>query len=345
MPLVLTSSMGIAIQITLGILATVVIYWTALALLGTTTLVLDPTKKTPPKLNVSIIDGFAEASAISGTSWSTINPLAANFVSLNRSYNRVGGAQFSYSMWIQIRDTSAPNVAGKTLFMRGDPNVYTFQTYKSKVDVDPVTNIPLTRYELTGDNTKTDVFVRCPRIRFGKTFDEIVVEFNTLIDPMTSMTISPKNGYHLDDTLRINAVNLVQNRWAMMTFTFEDGVAINDFENGVLMRFYLNDTLYFSGTTQSALRQNMGDLTVLPILSDQTEETGNRVFRGYNGSGEDLKSTTIGNLFYFNYALGLKNVRELFAKGHPKHPAVLRQGSIGEPLHLSKYNELDIYNT
>lgn len=356
------TKVGIAVQIVAGVIATLAVYAVALKLVNQEQLVGDPATSRPSRLRVGIMDGYVDAATVAGTSWSTVNRFADNYVSLNRSYNRKGGAQFSYSIWIQLRDTSAANVAGKTLFMRGDPNVYFWETTRK----DPKTG-------KTDETGNLDVLVKCPRVRFGASYDELVIEFNTLAGPDGGvMDIKPRaqepavpgksstTPTPIDPTLRLNAVKLVQNRWALLTFTFEDGVAINDFENGVMVRFYLNDMLHTTRTAKSALRQNNGDFVLLPpVLTTETHPEGledeDKVTKDIIQKLMDktktlpsdayIRNATVGDMAYFNYALSLRDVRELHELGPPKRAATLNKGAVGEPLYLTEYNKLDLYNT
>ena len=330
--------MNTAVQIIVGIVIAILIYALSLWILRRDQLVADPSSLATPKQRVMILDGFADASVISGTQWSTVNPQAQNYVLLDRSYNRKGGAQYTYSMWVQIRDVSV--IKGQTLFMRGDPTLYSWT--KKVGSSNPV---PF-----------KDVLIKSPRVRFASSFDEgLVVEFNTLDDPQGGTVLitpnenpiptagqSPAPLTTYDETMRKNAFNLIRDRWAMLTFTFEDGVAINEFENGIMMRFYLNDVLYKSQGVKGALKLNAGDVYLLPAIANDPNYG-----QSYGvGQGRDaLTNSTVGNLAYYNYALGLGQVRELFTRGPPKNPATFGVGPVGEPLSLTLYNKLDIYNS
>jgi hypothetical protein len=334
--------MNTAVQIIVGIVIAILIYLVSLWILRRDQLVADPSTLATPKQRVMILDGYAEASVISGTQWSTVNPQSQNYVLLDRSYNRKGGAQYTYSLWVQIRDTSVIN--GQTLFMRGDPTLY---NWTKKVGTNPPTPF-------------NDVLVKSPRVRFGKSFDDgLVVEFNTLDDPqggnvfitpnpdpipVAGQSPAPLTTY--DETMRKNAFNLIRDRWAMLTFTFEDGVAINEFENGIVVRFYLNDVLYKSQGVKGALKQNSGDVYLLPAIANDPNYGGPNQQSYTAGQGPDaLTNSTVGNLTYYNYALGLGQVRDLFTRGPPKNPATFGVGPIGEALYLSEYNKLDVYNS
>ena len=325
--------MNTAVQIVVGIVLAILIYLLSLWILRKEQLV-SQVAAASAKQRVLILDGYAESTVVAGTQWSTVNPNAQNYVLLDRSHNRKGGAQFSFSIWVQIRDTSS--IKGQTIFMRGDSSKYKWsKTVGSTIQ--------------KTDNFN-DVLIKCPRVRFGSSFDEgLVVEFNTLQDPLGgSIEITPNPepipvdqdpDPAFDHTMRQNIYNLIRDRWAMLTFTFEDGVAINEFENGIIFRFYLNDVLYKTQGVQGALRQNVGDIYLLPAVDEN--QLGYTVGQGPGA----IANTTVGNLTYFNYALGLAQVKDLFREGPPKNPATFGVGPIGEPLYMSMYNKLDVYNT
>ena len=330
----------IAVQVAAGLFVVFLIYLISLWVLGKGQLVADPNDMRPPKQAVVVLNGYADTTAASDIDYSTVNPASFNFVALRPSYNRKGGAQFSYSMWLKLVDTSASNVAGKTLLLRGDRRVYNWNT--------EVYN-PGTNTTSTGQKW-SDVMIKCPRIRFGDTFDSIVIEFNTLADPGASITILPDSelpavpgnspqAAPTDPSMRHNALKLIQGRWSLLTFTFEDAVAISDFEGGIMVRFYLNDLLYGTSTMPSAFKQSQGDLFVLPSITKT--DPGSKA----TTTETPIQNGQIGNVTYYNYALGLDEIRGMFHSGPPKKPAKMQNGSMGEPLYLSEFNKLDVYNT
>lgn len=334
--------MHVGVQIAGGVTVVIIVYIMSLWILRRDRLVANPSRLRPPKQTTVIMDGYVNSSMLSGTRWSTVNEAAQNYVLLDRSYNRKGGAQFSYTLWVQLRDTSYANLAGKTLFMRGSDRV---QRWTKKVVGGAATEGHVTQ----------DVMIKCPRVRFGggRKADggaladlSLVVEFNTLTDPDGGRVLIKPNAnpiplantsppYEYDQTMRQNLMKLLQDRWAMLTFTFEDGIAINEFENGVVVRFYINDALYNTSGVPGALRQNNGDFMLLPQITPKEPGANN----------DPIKNATVGNMTHYNYALGLEEVRHAFRRGPPTRPAAVGVGPVGEPLYLSEYNRLDVYNS
>lgn len=312
-----TSTLNVVAQVVGGIIVVALVYKMCLWILHRDQLVSDINDQQDTQQNTLLLDGWAASSSISDYSWSTVDPYAINYAPISRSLNRKGGAQFTYTFWMQLNDVSPDNVANKALLLRGDSTVYTWVRSRpappDAKGADPV-NVPF-----------TDVLVKCPLIRFGDTYDHIVVEFNTLNDPSASLDITSSP----DEPARHNLLKLMPTKWVMLTFTFEDNVPIDDFEDGIVVRFFLNDVLYQTGRMPAALRLNMGDLYVMPTVGAATKP---------------IASANIGNLRYHNYALQLGDVRALFARGPPTKPASLSDSSMPEPLYLSEYNKMDVYN-
>ena len=342
----------IALQIAGGLVVVLCIYLLSLWVIGGDQLVPDVNTMRQPRLQVKIMDGFGMGNAMSDHSWSTINQDAKSFMSLKRSFNRRGGAQFSYSFWMQLTDTTPSNVAGRTILLRGDKNVY---AWVEQTAADSTFNT------ITTTTGHQDVLVKSPRIRFGPTYDSFVVELNTVNDPDVQIAFSPevestydgelvtKKG---DPSLRHNALSLTKGKWSMYTFTFEDQVAISDFESGIMVRFYINDTLYQTTRLPGTMRQNYGDLFLFPSIPTAASTAAAASADVFHHAASTLPKTnpyfngSLGNLSYFNYALSIKDVGELFNYGPPRYPAKDMSSSVGsDPLYLSEYNRLDVYNT
>lgn len=308
-------------QIGLGVLIVYIVYLIALFIMREDKLVASDTKNTSNTDNL-IIDGYTRSSAVANISFNTINPHVSNYTALHRSYNRVGGAQFTYSFWLFVNSAASGRGAygdglkGKDIFLRGDRREYTYQKRSPSQLENGVDEIM---------EERTDTLIKCPRIRFGDDSNDIVIEFNTQddIDHRVSMASQVHDN---DVTIRHNLMSLMTNRWVLLTVTFEDNVPVNDFENGIIVRFFVNDILYFTHRVTSTLRQNRGNLFLFP--------------------GGEIPGCSIANLRYMNYAAGFKEVKRLYEKGRPSHQANLGtiDSGIGAPLYISEYNKLDLYN-
>jgi hypothetical protein len=59
-----------------------------------------------------------------------------------------------------------------------------------------------------------------------------------------------------------------------------------------------------------------------------------------------MRDATVGNVTYHNYALSTVDCARIYNDGPPTYAAKnVAGGGMGEPLFLSEYNKLDIYNT
>lgn len=329
------------LQVVIGLIIVFLVYAMSLWILKQDKLVVDERRQHNVTKAFKIIDGYADTPLLANRNWNPLNPVAKNFTPLPRSYNRKGGAQFSYSFWLFLDDTSPENVANKDILVRGDTKEYTY-TRETKRRAKP--NKPISgEGEGEGENsqrvyddletetaTRTGMAIKCPRIRFGPTYDTLVVELNTQHDIDHAVHINSISANGVDSTLRHNVLKLIEHKWVLFTFVFEDNVAINEFEDGIVFRFYINDLLYHTARIKSTLRQNNGTLYLLPAES--------------NSSG--IKNARLGDLTYYNYAVNGLQIRDVYKRGPPKHYAKdIGRDTVGSPLYLSVYNEMDIYNT
>lgn len=323
----MASKSAIVVQVLVGLVIVYLVYFTSLFVLRKDKLVVDRHNDLDPKTSTIIIDGFVNTSTVTDRRFDTMNPSSRSFRSMPRSFNRMGGAQYTYSMWMQLRDISDDNVAGKVILLRGDKQLYSYTRKKNTVD----SALRVSSQEI--ETFTNQVLVKGPLIRFGENYKTLVVEFNTMDNPNEKIEIRSFDSVNEDTSLRRNILKLIPNAWVLFTFTFYDNSAINEFEDGIAFRFYINDFLYHSASVKSTLYQNNAPLHLLPVWS----ETGKK---------ETIRDAMIGNLKYHNYAVGPSEVAEEFARGPPSVPSKsLSINELGDPLYLSIYNKMDVFNT
>ena len=127
-----------------------------------------------------------------------------------------------------------------------------------------------------------------------------------------------------NDMYRKNLLSLFSQKWFLVTIVFEDNIPINDFENGLSVKFYINDQLYASATYPDMLKQNDGDFYLFP-----------------DGA---LNKIMISNLYYLNYAIGPKEISSYYMKGPSPKSVSTVSSSFVMPMILNDRNRLDIYN-
>lgn len=307
-----TTVTSIAIQVALGILVALVIYWLSLFAINRDKLVITSNLFVTNKpTSFPIINGYVDCASATNMSFNTSNGQAKSYLPMPRSVNLKGGAQFSYSFWMYLDDVSEENIKDKVILCKGDTRRYDYKVV-NKAD------------SVILDTGKAQI-VKCPLIRFGKNYKELVVEFNTN-DKFDEKMVIMNNVSETDSAVRRNAMSLTPHYWVLFTFVFEDNVPINDFENGISIRFYINDTLYQMHRVRSTLKQNNGNLFVLP---DET--------------GTGIKSARISDLTYHNYALDDKKVKELYGRA-PTKTMYAQNSSFGDPLYMSASNRIDQSN-
>jgi len=301
---------SIVIQVVVGLVVTYFIYMIALKIMNVDKLIIDEKNDLAKKKHVRVIDGFIDASS-RNVKYNTTMPMANNFLPIRPSVNIKGGAQFTYSFWM-FKDANADCI-NKILFLKGDDRRYNFtikDNLKPKVPIIEKMN---------------EHMVFCPMLKFGNDPSSFEIKFNTLARYDETMKIEKLTSN--DSAYRNNLMATLENTWFMITISFEDNIPISDFENGIVVKFYVNDTLYKVGRFPSALKQNQGDLILFP--------NGNNL----------ISNVKISNFNYYNYVLNESEIQALVQRGASTSSSVAYNPPVSnKPPVLSDYNKLDIYN-
>lgn len=306
------NTMQMIIQVIGGVIISLVIYWLSLFAINRDKLVITNKYNDSNKpRSYAIVDGYIDCVSGMNMVYNTSNNQSRNYTPLPRSVNRMGGAQFTYSFWMYMDDISPENVKDKIILCRGDIDKYPYKMVDKKTS--QVTKSGISRIS------------QCPLIRFGNSYKEIVIEFNTADKFDEKMVIVNKIS-ETDSAIRRNVMSLVPHYWVLFTFVFEDNVPINDFENGIAIKFYVNDTMYQIHKVKSTIKQNNGDLHVLP---DETKI--------------GIKTARICDVYYHNYALDDVKIKDIYAKG-PTKTVYSRNNDFGKPLYLAASNRIDQTN-
>ena len=266
---------------------------------------------------VPIFEGSVVMNASNKKKFDTYDPQNSSYRRLSVSQNRMGGAQFSYSCWLNFGSgVDDSNISGKTLFMRGDNRRFSPKTKPRNGDT-------WENYFKTTDGK--DITIACPRVYF-KSDNVIGVQVNTDRELLFEAEVGSD---YSNKSLRKNLVALFAKHWVLLTIVVEDNVAINDFENGVIIKTYVNDTLYGSSVSHGSLRMNNGPLHV---LDSETWPADSRM----------------SDLVYYNYALSDSEIRRIYNAG-PETTASDDMDALGgrkndDIARYGDYNKLDVYN-
>jgi len=301
---------SIVIQVVLGLVATYIIYLIALHIINVDKLVIDEKYDLAKKKQVKVIDGYIDASS-KNVHYNTTMPVASNYMPIRPSVNIKGGAQFTYTFWM-FRDANA-DVANKIIFLKGDDKRYNFRITNNKNKKVPAVD------------KLSEHMVFCPLVKFGNDPSTFEIKFNTFAKYDETMVVERLTSS--DTAYRNNLIATLENTWHMITISFEDNVPINDFENGIMVKFYVNEVLYKVSRFPSALKQNQGDLFLFP-----------------NGSNP-ISNVKVSNFTYYNYVLGEEEIRKLSLSGaNTNASGAFATPNAAKPPVLSDYNKLDIYN-
>jgi hypothetical protein len=305
-------TLNIILQVVGGVVLAAVIYWLSLFALNRDKLVITSRTEAKKPGPFPIVKGYIDCVSGMNMRFNTYNSDTKNYALMPRSVNRRGGAQFSYSFWMYLDDVSDENIKNKVIFCRGDTTLYDYKIVNKEDSVIK--------------ESGKDRIIKCPLVRFGNNYKELIAEFNTT-DRFDEQMVIMNNVSETDSAVRRNALSLTPHYWVMFTFVFEDNVPINDFENGIAIKFYINDTLYQLHRVKSTLKQNNGDFVVLP-----------------DSSGTGIKSARLADLVYHNYAISDIDVKRLYNNGPSKSRYSYNNASFGMPLYLAASNRVDQTN-
>jgi hypothetical protein len=296
------------VQIVLAVLVGLVIHNLSKMVLARNDVIKDYTK---PQ-EVVVLGGYVTTKSFFNKRFNTYNPLSTNYIELPKSVNKLGGAQFSYSMWVRFDDVSQSNLGGKVLFMHGDQEMYEMSK------------------DTNGFVQKVvDFIIKCPIVKFGPNGKDIIVEVNTTTE-ITQRAVIPARR-STDESLRHNVFSLIPAKFVLWTFVFKDDIMPgNIHESGTIFQMYVNDFLYFTQRFKGTLRLNRGTLAIHPLV----------------GSDKSIEGGYLNDLRYYNWALNISNVRKIMARGPPdrRYDDLGSDAPFNEPLYITEYNKLDIYN-
>ena len=345
--------LSIIVQIVAAVLLVYIIYVVSIYIMSSDSLATDSAWTQALPQRTTILTGVVDASSPLLRSYNTVLPTGASlpYINMRRSVNRMGGAQFTYSFWMYVdniawlhsnnastcnisKDPTKQNASYMsepsinlnqdlyTLFIKGDKRCFQYTT--QHVDKDSNAGLGTIEYH-------QGRFVMAPMVAIGDPSNkEMFVYFNTL-DKVNNYVLLNRNP-STDSTQRHNVPSLVEKAWTMYTFVFMDYMPISDFERGIVVKSYVNDTLYQMDRFSGTLRDNEGEFTILPD--------------GKPGSDSSYTSKLLlSTMDYYNYALSDKDVVARFNRSVNQSPnfdvVPVDQNNI---LSLSSYNKLDIYN-
>lgn len=304
------------IQVIVGFVVVFIIYLLATLAVKADKLVIDSEKDLSKKKQIDIVDGYIDSS--NRIDINTSIPFASNYLPIKSSMNIKGGAQFTYQFWLFVDDPIT--VAGKTIFIKGDPALYNYKIIENKY------NIKTKQMENNYTRNKTGQISKCPFLAFKTGGDpgtiEFHMEFNTLHN--ISEIFDVVNIKSDNSVYRNNLLSVFSKQWFLITMIFQDNMPINDFENGIIIRFYLNDIMYQQQTYKSALKQNDGDLVLFP--------------------DSNISGCKITSMKYFNHAISDESIEKSYKMGPVTTPSTTFGSVVKQVSYLSDKNKLDMFN-
>lgn len=309
---------NIIVQIMVAFITILIIYVATLNVLQIDRLITPLDTRVKRNESQIIINGYATPGQISKVSFNTINAYSDNYKKIPKSLDSRGGASYTYQFWLKINDTDNNKYKDLILLLKGDNRQYITGIYNEKGKLI--------------EKKYPEYTIKSPLIKFGSSYNNIIVEFNTANVPNYKFDINMNN----DETLpsRRNLLSLLPINWFMFTFVFEDNYnIIDEHENGIKSSFFINEIPYQINNASSdpllknnRLVQNDGYLYLLP---------------NYQSDGDSFK---IGNITYFNSAINHDQIKKNYNKGPPNKQYMIAQQKESKPSFITSYNKIDITN-
>lgn len=279
-----------------------------------------------------------------------------NYLPIKPSINRRGGAQFTYSFWLflespdqlmaflkerldQITDIVPGAVDRRQmdrycLFLHGDRVPHLYDEARAKVTQEVTST--------TGFEKRLGRIAACPGVYINRALD-IEIEFNTTTRLKHTSVI--KSTETLDSTKRHNITSVQTQRWVLYTIVLADNMPVSDFEDGIQVRTYVNETLYqVDKFPRATLIPNAGLFSMLADEPTRQEGTFPKFFTGTNKlATPNGKVLRLSDVTYYNYALSDADIARKYKRGPSLHMHV-DDTKNNDVFNAAAYNKLDIYN-
>ena len=236
----------------------------------------------------------------------TTNPYSYGFVYMPLSNNMKGGAQFSYSFWLDVKSNSTA-LKNKVIFYKGLPQ---------KALVAQTNSLPLNV---------------CPLVKFGdlntndaehSSYLEII--FNTRNNPHEKIVLD-NNVFNLTKSTNSNP------RWFLVTITFQDYIDFSNAEKGIQIQSFINDNLVNTHVIKNdSLKFNKGNVFITPNM-----DTSN-----YRQS----TNSYYADITYHNYALDIIDIERIYQNGVSNEYGCLTAKYNKTENMKNAYHRLSMYN-
>jgi hypothetical protein len=161
------------------------------------------------------------------------NPDNTGFIWLPDSNNLKGGAQFSYTFWIDLKANST--LVDKILFLRG--------SLKKDIDGSYITKCPLVKIT-------------------NSEYPKFNIEFNTMNKMNNMISLD-------EDVFKMIQSGSSGSRWFLISITFQDYIDFKNSEHGIQCQIMINDNLVKTVVFKDdALKINNGDVIITPDDED-----------------------------------------------------------------------------
>jgi hypothetical protein len=297
------------------------------------------------KKEIVIFQGIKDFKTSKDEVYDTVDKSSGAYRNMSNSVNQESGIEYSYNFWLYLDQTNLVAITGSPddpdgtmtfdggmspvttelskspiiLFMRGDPNLYSYKSSCNK--------------------NKLDILVKNPIVKLEHGADVLSVEFNTVGTPdaVKNCDTSIADSWEAANGFKVGIKGIHENpyldkKWFMVTIVIQETVPTLS----LAARYQTQCSIYINGAlkTSQRVQGRIPDiLTSTPVNAPVRQPTGNfyvnrRIKKGTINSptyySHDVTAESVlmmANLSYFNYALDGPTINGLFTAQFSRKPA------------------------
>lgn len=258
--------------------------------------------------------------------YDTYDKSVDNYLPIEASINQRGGAEYSYNFWVYTNKDSGFSSGGKDipLFLKGEKKLYySKQNYNCA-----------NKYADTNAGKHYNVMIKNPLVKMSSDGSAIVIEYNNInnvesyqqrvgynnCETKTSTNFREKNSnligvYNLDFDKKWYMVSIIMKEVADSgNILMSNKASCKMYINGINVMDKKVETRYMDNIYAATFRNNKSPLYINPDFTNNTKNVFGRVANADNLKLADLK--------YYNYAIGEKEISQLYSSGFTKSIAV-----------------------
>jgi hypothetical protein len=280
--------------------------------------------------------------------FNTVNKASESYIDISPSINQEGGAEYSYNFWLYIdqeritklKVDNAGNKKDIVLFYKGEKNFYHNKN----------NNFNCSGLTVKNDGTQIwpTLITKNPLVRINHDGTKMAIDYNNILNPDSyqhrssydSCGNGTPDGNWEDKNKNMLGVYDIKfnNKWFMVTIIMKEVADNNNIltQNRAMCKIYINGMIVYDNKVETkygskgdiysaTYKNNRSPFYINPTFSTNINPKLNPYFQLNEGTIDDGDDKTniikIADLTYYNYAINIDIINQLYSKGLNKEPA------------------------